>query len=74
MECDEEWVEALKCTFEPYKDKVTIIEKWLGESDSENTVSIDTLARNNKNIDKIIVKMDIESKETDAIKEMGKTY
>lgn len=43
-------VEALKCTFESYKDKTTIIEKWLDESDSENTVSIDTLVLNNKNI------------------------
>lgn len=72
VECDKEWVEALKCTFEPYKDKVTIIEKWLDESDSENTVSIDTLVLNNKNIDKVIVKMDIEGKETDVIKGMEK--
>ena len=72
VECDKEWVEALKCTFEPYKDKVTIIEKWLDEADSENTVSIDTLVLNNKNMDKIIVKMDIEGKETDVIKGMEK--
>ena len=72
VECDKEWVEALKCTFEPYNDKVTIIEKWLDESDSENTVSIDTLVLNNKDIDKIIVKMDIEGKETDVIKGMEK--
>ena len=72
VECDKEWVEALKLTFEPYKDKVTIIEKWLDEADSENTVSIDTLVLNNKNMDKIIVKMDIEGKETDVIKGMEK--
>lgn len=74
VECDKGWIEALKYTFKPYKDKVTIVEKWLDESDSENSVSIDSLIlnNNNKNINKIIVKMDIEGKETDVIKGMEK--
>lgn len=72
VECDKEWVDALRKTFEPYKNKVTIIEKWMDESDTENTVSVDELVLQNENINKIIVKMDIEGKETDAIKGMKK--
>ena len=34
IECDPGWVEALKCTFEPYQDKVEIIETFVGKEDS----------------------------------------
>ena len=72
VECDKEWIEALKYTFAPYKNKVTIIEKWLDESDGKNTISMDTLVLKNKNINKVVMKMDIEGKETDVIKGMKK--
>lgn len=72
VEGDEKWITALRNTFEPYKDKVTIIEKWLDEIDTKKTISLDGIAVENANVNKIVVKMDIEGKETDVIRGMKK--
>ncbi len=65
IEADPTWNEALMKTFEPWKDKVTIINKYLSDVDGHNSVSIDTLAAEQQ-ID--FIKMDIEGAEPDALK------
>lgn len=42
FEKDKEWVEALEATFEPWKEKVTIIPKYVSDHDDEDNIAIDT--------------------------------
>lgn len=64
IESDPKWVDALKRTFAPYQDKVVICNQYLSGEDTKNTVTLDTLVK--ENID--ILKMDIEGYETDALR------
>ena len=63
IECNEEWVEALKHTFKPYADRVVICNKFLTNYDSDTTIRLDSLV----NEDIIFLKMDIEGAEIDAL-------
>lgn len=63
IECDHDWMEALQYTFEPYKDKVVLVEKFLSDTDSEETIRLDTLAE--EPVD--FIKMDIEGEEIRAL-------
>lgn len=64
IEGDDEWVEALKYTFEPFQDKVTILTKYIGNKDEGNHAKLDTLLYS-KRID--FIKMDIEGMELEAL-------
>ena len=70
IEADDSWNEPLRKTFSPWSNKVTIINKYLGRTDDEHTISIDTLAQKN-HID--FIKMDIEGAEISAL-EGGKEF
>lgn len=66
IEADEVWMPALKATFARYSSKVTIINKFVGDVDSENTIRLDTILKDV--IDKsVYVKMDIEGAEVDVL-------
>lgn len=65
VEADPIWMEALHKTFEPWKSKVRIINKFAGQINDENTVTIDKLEGENK-IN--VIKMDIEGAEVDVLK------
>lgn len=64
VECDEEWIEALRYTFEPYKEKIEIIPKFLSDTDDEDFTSIDSL---NEMRSINFIKMDIEGNEQKAM-------
>lgn len=64
VEPDPIWVECLKKTFHPFRDKVVICDKALARYDSGATVTLDSLLRGQK-ID--YLKMDIEGAEVDAL-------
>lgn len=64
VESDPEWMEALKITFEPYKDKVIYVNKFLSDHDDEVSIKIDTFVNENVNF----IKMDIEGEEVNALK------
>lgn len=64
VECDEAWLEALKYTFEPYKEKVVFVPKFLSDTSDKNNITIDSISEGNR-IDAI--KMDIEGAEINAL-------
>jgi hypothetical protein len=61
FESDKSWMKALTATFEPYKEKVTIINKLVTNKDSINEITIDTCLRNEPG--NLFIKMDIEGYE-----------
>lgn len=64
IEGDSEWLEALHYTFEPYKDKVEIIPKWLGATTDEKQISLDKINEQ----DKIsFIKLDVEGAELEVL-------
>ncbi len=64
FEADSEWVEALKYTFAPYRDKVVIVNKYLSNYTDASTVSVDEFIPEEQ-ID--FMKLDIEGEEYYAL-------
>ncbi len=69
IECDHDWMESLRLTFAPWKNKVHFIEKYLSDSESETTISIDALIKP-ENDESYFIKMDIEGYEKKALRGM----
>jgi hypothetical protein len=66
VECDQGWMEALRHTFEPWKDKVVFIEKYMSDAPGEATTSVDELLSNEEN-ESFFIKLDIEGYEKKAL-------
>lgn len=66
FECDPQWIEALNATFEPYKEKVTIIQKYVSNTNSSDTTTLDSY-KDVINDNPLFIKMDIEGFEEKAI-------
>ena len=62
FECEEFWIDSLNATFAPYKDKVTIIRKYVGDKSEGNFTTIDDFMKD-KSVDDLFLKMDIEGAE-----------
>ncbi|MBA3665081.1 MAG: FkbM family methyltransferase [Bacteroidetes bacterium] len=65
FETDEEWIEALNATFENYKDKVTIINKYVSDKNDSMNVSLDSFFQD-KNVD--FIKIDVDGAEMELLK------
>ncbi len=61
FEYDEGWIEALKATFEPWKDKVHIVKSFVSDKTSEDNLSLDDYFRDKPAPD--ILKIDVEGAE-----------
>lgn len=68
FESDIVWISALKATFEPYKDKVQIINKLVSEKDTDSSITLAT-ALKQEDSKNIFIKMDIEGYEVPVILE-----
>ena len=67
FEYDEDWIKALQATFEPWKDKVHIVNKYVSDvSDSKNTTLDDYFYA--RNIFPTIIKADVEGAEIALVK------
>ncbi len=66
FECNEDWVQALQATFEPWKEKIFIIRKYVSNKDDGNNITIDTFLKG-KPSGNLFLKMDIEGFEQDAL-------
>lgn len=69
IESDDVWIECLKRTFQPYKDKVVFCNKYLGRRDNDKFVTLDKLIKEKVNF----IKMDVEGAEVDALLGSKKT-
>lgn len=69
IECNPKWVETLKVTFAPWKEKVVFVEKYLTDNSDKTSITIDDLIQVEEN-EKYFVKMDIEGYETKALNGM----
>ena len=61
FECDDEWIEALEATFNPWKDKVEICNKFVSNTDSVNCITLDNFTKTHPDIS--FLKVDIEGEE-----------
>lgn len=68
IESDPAWLEPLKATFAPYKDKVILIDKLLADRDDKQTVTLSSIFQENPN-SSFFIKMDIEGYETTVIRD-----
>lgn len=66
FECDKGWIEALEETFRPWKEKVTIINKFVSDQVNETNITLSEFFKNEPKID--VIKMDIEGEEINVIK------
>jgi hypothetical protein len=69
VECDQGWMEALRLTFEPWKDKVVFIGKFMSDLPGESTTTIDEILDGEEN-EHIFIKLDIEGYERKALSGM----
>ncbi|GHT66162.1 hypothetical protein FACS189452_01550 [Bacteroidia bacterium] len=67
FECDERWIEALEATFALWRSKIHIVKKYVSDVDDGDTIRLDTFLQD-KNPDKIFLKMDIEGYEQKALR------
>lgn len=66
FECEKEWIKPLNATFEAYKDKITIVEKYISNVTGANTTTLDDYFKD-KSFENLFVKMDIEGFERKAL-------
>lgn len=66
IECNSEWITALKATFAPFNNKVKIINKMVKDHNSRNTIKLSSLL--NCESHPVFIKMDIEGLEVTTIK------
>lgn len=72
FEYEDEWIEALTATFLPYQDKCEIVKKYVCDSDTESTITLDTFL-SDKSSSNLFVKMDIEGAEISALRGADRT-
>lgn len=61
FECDSEWIEALEATFSPWKEKVVICNSFVSNTNTNNSISLDTFVKEHGEI--TFLKVDIEGEE-----------
>ena len=67
FECENDWIEALQATFEPWKDKIHIVNKYVSDFIDENHTTLDDYFVG-KNMFPTIIKADIEGDEIACVK------
>ncbi len=66
FECDPDWIPALEETFRDYSSKVTLVQKFVSDADTENSVTLDGYFQDKKDI--AFLKADIEGAEPEMLR------
>jgi hypothetical protein len=66
FESDRIWIDPLMATFEPYNDKVVIVNKRVSDKDGNGEIKLETCL-NHENLENLFIKMDIEGSERKII-------
>ncbi len=61
IECQDKWIQCLKKTFEPYMDKVVIIDKFVSDKSTDTEITLDKIFENRQM--PTFIKADIEGME-----------
>jgi hypothetical protein len=72
FEYDPEWTEALKATFEPWADKVVIINKFVSDTDDASNIRFDTFAENHRDVN--FLKIDVDGAESVVLNSCNKLF
>lgn len=72
FEREPEWVEALEATFEPWRNKVEIISKFVSDVDDAENICIDTFLTDREDVP-TMVKIDVEGAEDRVLSGMERT-
>jgi len=68
IECDPLWIEPLKMTLQPYRDKIVFLDKYISDQDNDTQITIDTILKNEISYGKgLFIKADIEGYETNLL-------
>ena len=67
IESNPMWTESLLATFEPWKNKVVFVQKYITNTISDYTTTLQDIL-NNESDDNLFIKMDIEGNELDVLK------
>jgi len=65
FETDYEWIEALNATFEPWKEKVEIINKYASNNNNGHNISLDSFLINKEKLD--FLKIDVDGAEAEVL-------
>lgn len=65
FEKEERWIEALNATFEPWKEKVTLIDKYVSDKVSEYETTLDTYLKECQK--GLFIKIDVEGAEASVL-------
>lgn len=66
LEMEERWIKALEKTFEPWKDKVSIINKYASNKNGSHTITIDSLL-DEFDVSSVFLKLDVEGAEAEVL-------
>ncbi len=71
FEASETWIKPLKATFAPWKDKITIVPKYVSNFNNSSTITIDAFVKEyGSRFIPDFVKMDVEGAEMDVLNGM----
>ncbi len=65
FEVEKDWIKALEATFEPWKEKVKITQKYVSDIDNEQCIRLDTYFKDNQQVN--FIKADVEGAEVQVI-------
>ena len=66
FECDNDWLEALQATFRTWKEKVAIVNKYVSDENSNNTIKLDDFFSQREK--PTLIKIDVEGAESNVLK------
>jgi hypothetical protein len=65
FEVEKDWIKALEATFEPWKEKVKIVQKYVSDQDTNMSIRLDTFFNKNQKVN--FIKADVEGAEAQVI-------